>query len=476
MLQNGKIAISAVHVGDRQRKEYNNIESMAESLKTRGQLTPILVKPNGELVAGGRRLRAATMLGWTEIWAAVKEVLSDHEAQALELEENIKREDLLWWERVLAVERYHRMREALDAEWTAAKSADELGISSAEISRAMLVARSLAEEPAVKEMQGVTAAYNYLQRKLGRSIAAETGKLLDAVADDDEEDDAGGPSELRLPSASSPNSAGDPAPRAEPVVEFKKSPSRFRVAAGNFHELLATTSGKIKYNFLHCDFPYGVGMDTSALQGTSERHERYEDTPEIYWKLVDDFLANQEKIIQPSCHIMFWFSMKFYTETIQRFSLGGWNVNPHPLVWLKSDGKGIIPDPTRGPRQIVETALLMSRGDRKIVRPVANGFAFPSSKADAEHLSEKPAEMLSHFFRMFVDESTEMLDPTCGGGSSLVAAIRAGASRAFGLDLNPAFADIARRRVEEELLAPDPINLRDLDLGAGLASAMAVAQ
>lgn len=52
--------------------------NLLKSMQEQGQLQPILVAPRGdgshELIFGGRRLAAAKRLGWTEIWADVREI------------------------------------------------------------------------------------------------------------------------------------------------------------------------------------------------------------------------------------------------------------------------------------------------------------------------------------------------------------------------------------------------------------------
>ena len=113
---------------------------------------------------------------------------------------------------------------------------------------------------------------------------------------------------------------------------------------------------------------------------------------------------------------------------------------------MKSDGAGIIPDPQRGPRQVYETCFLGSRGDRKIVRAVANGYSAPTVRD--RHMSEKPESVLRHFFSMLVDENTVMLDPTCGSGSALRAAESLGAKYCFGIEINEEFAGIARTALD----------------------------
>ena len=72
------------------------LENLKASIKERGVLQPILVRPKGdsfEVVAGERRLRAARSLNLSEVPVIVKSV-TDQEALVLALVENIQREEL----------------------------------------------------------------------------------------------------------------------------------------------------------------------------------------------------------------------------------------------------------------------------------------------------------------------------------------------------------------------------------------------
>ena len=77
--------------------EESALEELAHSVRTRGIVQPIVVRPAGpgsfEIVAGERRWRAAQMAGLDEVPAVVREC-SDREAAAVALIENIQREDL----------------------------------------------------------------------------------------------------------------------------------------------------------------------------------------------------------------------------------------------------------------------------------------------------------------------------------------------------------------------------------------------
>ena len=77
--------------------EESALEELAQSVRARGIVQPIVVRPAGsgnfEIVAGERRWRAAQMAGLDEVPAIVREC-SDREAAAVALIENIQREDL----------------------------------------------------------------------------------------------------------------------------------------------------------------------------------------------------------------------------------------------------------------------------------------------------------------------------------------------------------------------------------------------
>ncbi|MCX5694332.1 MAG: ParB/RepB/Spo0J family partition protein [Candidatus Omnitrophica bacterium] len=76
--------------------DQQNIEELAQSIKEKGVIQPLLVRRKGdsyELIAGERRLRAAKSLGIKEIPIVVRDV-SDQDSLELALIENIQRAEL----------------------------------------------------------------------------------------------------------------------------------------------------------------------------------------------------------------------------------------------------------------------------------------------------------------------------------------------------------------------------------------------
>jgi len=94
------------------RTEFNpdELQELEESLKASGLLQPITVRRRPgrdgfELIAGERRLRAATKLGWKEIPAIIKDI-DDRTILTLALVENLQRADL---NPIEEGEGYHRL-------------------------------------------------------------------------------------------------------------------------------------------------------------------------------------------------------------------------------------------------------------------------------------------------------------------------------------------------------------------------------
>jgi DNA modification methylase len=120
----------------------------------------------------------------------------------------------------------------------------------------------------------------------------------------------------------------------------------------------------------------------------------------------------------------------------------------HRLIWHCSDNAGLCPDPQRSGRRTYETAFVLSFGDRLIAHPKALSFSRP--RENSVHRSQKPLAVLSHFFQMFVDDTSLVLDPTCGSGTALIAAHRLGAKQVLGLEIDPETRERAVKYFDEE--------------------------
>lgn len=170
------LPIDGIQVGFRYRRDLGDLRSLAESISEVGLLHPVVVTPEGRLIAGQRRLEACRLLGWSEVPVTVVDL---YQAARGEAHENFVRKDLLPSEIVAlkrAIEPLER-REARQRQGTRAdlchpatvaegqgdardKIARYLGVGRTTIERAEAVMEAAEEDP---------EEYGYLVEQMDRS-------------------------------------------------------------------------------------------------------------------------------------------------------------------------------------------------------------------------------------------------------------------------------------------------------------------
>lgn len=405
---------------NRQRHELDqeHISALADSIERVGLLHPPCINSDGTLISGEHRFEAMKLLGWTEIPVLFMEDLDESQRVAIALEENIKRHDITWQEECRIVAHYHELHRGKEG-WNHEKTGAGLGISASYVSRMLSVASEL-NDPTIAACATMSSALTIVQRNRSRESAAEADEI---TASFDFRPD--------IPAA--------------PVAETKRE-TDCPIKHTDFFDWLDSYNGR-PFNLIHCDFPYGIDFHKSAGQSKSNK-KRYDDTVSVLDELVK---ALPEIPTSPSAHLIFWFSPTYYEVIKLRLIKQGWKVDPFPLIWMKSDNSGILPDRHRGGRRIYEMAFFAAKGDRNIVRPVANAFAAPQPKNG--HPSEKHIDVMRHFLSMVVDKHTHMIDPTCGSGNSVFAAYELGASRVLGLEKDDDF--MAQTKAKWDMMLED---------------------
>src|SRR6202165_2782180 len=205
--------IDQIQVGFRYRRELGDVRALADSIAEVGLLHPVVVTPDGRLIAGQRRLEACRLLGWTDVPVTIVDL---YQAARGEAHENLVRKDLLPSEVVAlkrAIEPLER-REARERQGTRAdlchpatvaecqrgdardKIARHLGVGRTTIERAEAVVEAAEEHPEeygylVEQMDRsgkVAGAYRRLEvlkqaRHLDAAPALPTGPFEVIVAD-----------------------------------------------------------------------------------------------------------------------------------------------------------------------------------------------------------------------------------------------------------------------------------------------------
>lgn len=154
-----RMDIDQIQVGFRYRKDLGDLEALSESIAEVGLLHPVVVTPDGRLIAGQRRLEACRQLGWSDIPVTVVDLL---QAARGEAHENFIRKDLLPSEIVAlkrAIEPLERrearerqgnrtdLGQAVDGGEARDKIARYLGVGRTTIDRAEAVVEAAEEDP-----------------------------------------------------------------------------------------------------------------------------------------------------------------------------------------------------------------------------------------------------------------------------------------------------------------------------------------
>ncbi|MCR4615010.1 MAG: ParB/RepB/Spo0J family partition protein [Clostridiales bacterium] len=139
------------------RKQFDEtaLSELADSIAQHGVLQPLLVRPTAaggyQLIAGERRWRAARMAGLTEIPVVIRE-MTDEEAAAIALIENLQREDLNPMEEALG---YQSLMESCGI--TQEEAANRVGKSRPAVANALRLLK-LPKEVADMVLKGVLSA------------------------------------------------------------------------------------------------------------------------------------------------------------------------------------------------------------------------------------------------------------------------------------------------------------------------------
>lgn len=424
-----RLPVTSIYVNReaRQRRTIDTID-LQDSIKARGVMNPIIVRRDGDtitLVAGERRLQSSINLGLPDIPVRFAEDLPPIEYEIIELEENIKRKDLTWQEKVRATARIHELHRAMNPEWTQMDTATSINSVNAVVTNHIKVAEQLAD-PRVAECKTMTEALALIERTESRQRESGLAIFLRPIP-------AAGHIE-------------------HPLVSPPKPAEEADILNESFLDWAPAYQGE-PFNLIHCDFPYGIDVAAGPI-GRGNEHTFYDDSTGTAQQLLYCLVTNIDRLLDISGHMMFWYSDKNRGEVMTWLEqIPGVFWMPHPLIWVHAES-GITPDYRRRPKHVYDTCLLGSR-DRYIVKVVSDVFSCPTDTS--LHPSTKPEAMLTYFMSMLVDDSTHMLDPTCGSGSSIRAAEALGASRVLGLEIDPGYCKSARLKLADSRIMRAPV-------------------
>src|SRR5208337_1062864 len=441
MVKIHSILVSDIAVApNRQRREFDHgsIAELAGSIAQNGLISPVVVRKGTtgdyQLVAGERRLRALSYL-WNfgetlhcggqkfsenEVPCIYLGDLNEVDAFEVELEENIRRQDLTWQERAQATAKLAKLRVMQARE--AGKPLPEMSDIALEVrpddshshalnvTRKEVIVSKYLNDPDIAKAKTLEEGWKALKRK-------ENGERS-----------------IRL------------------GLEVGRN---FSITDHTLHQgdcltiIQELLNGPLRYDVILSDPPYGINAqefgDSGGVGGSTGGHF-YADSPTEWRRLMERFCALAFEIARPQAHAYLFCDVEMFSQLKVYMTMGGWKCFRTPLIWVNPGGMR-APWPTQGPQRKYQMILYAVKGDR-LVKKLAPDVLTYTQDSNLGHPAQKPVALYQDLLRRSCDPGDYTLDPFCGSGT-IFAAAHDLKIRATGIEQDPASYGIAAKRLGE---------------------------
>lgn len=408
-----QIPISLITVGERMRKDYGDIEELAESLSEHGLIQPVVINQNNELIAGGRRLAAARALGWEEIPVVYLETLDKRQLRKLELEENVRRKEMTWQERCLSIYEIHHLHmldHAIEGEdWGYRETGELLGIRSVgDVHNALHVAKALVDkDEEISKCENLATAVRLL---ITRKEDQANKRML----------------ELMPKSVSSSN--------VKPILVDSNAPTDLSETI-NLQRIchngdVLSLLGAHPFHHIICDPPYAIDMDMLAQENTGMQNiSRVEIEHQVgsNLHLLSSFVQATADHLPDGGFLIMWCDYLRFEFLHDCGINAGLAVQRWPLVWFKTT-PCINQSAQYNWTKNHEAVIIMRKPGATLLKAQPTSVISGPNARDPvfRHPFAKPMYVWRWLMDAVASKGQTILDPFAGEGSSTLAAIEGG--------------------------------------------------
>jgi len=379
-------------IPERFRIEYGDLNDLGKSLEEKGQLQTILLHKESdgsfELIAGARRLLSLIQKEVESVECLFKEGLTPVEKRELEIEENIKRKDFTFVEEVKWKEELKKLYETKHPPGifsTGSRSgavsavAKRLGESDSNVDRDIELAEGLRQFPELTKEKNKAAAYKKLKQM-------EAQLMHEILAD-----------------------------RKKDI-----NPNFTLIHGDSCIEIEKIKDGSV--DLIITDPAWGVDNDTSQMLSDSD--ETFDDSVETAFSTLRRITPHLFRVAAIQSHMYMFFATKFYTQVFAILSQAGWEIEPIPLIWIKTTGNNIYPYKKFTPKY--ETIFFCNKGGRYLSYPSDATFGPIPVPQDKIHPNQKPIKLIKIFIELSSVPGEVVFDPFAGSGVVGKAALELG--------------------------------------------------
>ena len=431
------VEIETIEIPDRMRKDYGDVQDLADSLDRLGQLQPIVLNNENVLIAGGRRLEAAKLAGWKHVKSCFIEVLSEDVMAEMELEENVRRKAMSWQERCLAIGKIHRLKakEAMASQcsWGSRETAELLGFgSNSNVFHAIEVSLYLTrDDEDIKKQSNLKDAYKILVRR--KRERAEK-YLAERMAKESVASEVG------------TTSISDEAKPESLIIPLSKM-----IFCGESISMLPD----FKIDHIISDPPYAIDM--ANLAQTHQQHNDIEDvvdTHDMRENLALHACLIAEAPIPDRGFLILWCDAMQFPRLVELGIAHGYSVQRWPLTWVKTH-RCMNQRAESNFTKTTEFAVVMRKTNTALVAPQATSHYSCSNPPKKLHPFDKPLDVWKWILRATVRPDERVLDPFAGSGSCLEACVDLGISF-YGIEIDETHYNTMIVRLQEAFVRKHP--------------------
>lgn len=416
---------SDIEIGRRQREEFKqtSLEELRDSILDVGLIHAPVVSNDMQLAAGERRLRALALtegkpyrygdaeLCYPEVPVHMVPVADPRTLAKIELDENLRRENLTAMEEARAIATLHGLATEVHPGQTMKDTSEDLAKLEGHEPRKSDEVR-VANSILVEQFKDDPEVQKAAKVSLNRAAKVARKKM-----------------EIQLS-------------RVLGGTEFLQEDEFFEVRCGDAKGILQEYQSN-PFDILLFDPPYGVGADSFGEQAMDLGHQ-YDDDWLTARDLVESIIS--APIYKDQAHALMFCSYDKFQIWKEIYHDNNWRPWPRPLIWSKGQ-QAHAPRPGFGPRYSYECVLFAARGDRQVRETINDVIHCPPPK-DKIHAAEKPADLLAELIRFVASPGDRLVDPTCGSGPIFTAA-RGKELFVTGIELSADYAAIAQGRAKE---------------------------
>ncbi len=383
----------------RQRKDLGEINKMIESIKTFGQLQPVVINRNNELIAGGRRL-AACMMGGFKVKVCYKDTVNPLTMREMELEENIQRKALTPSEEVLAVAELVELKQKIhgvkspnrEGGFSHSDAAEILGKSRTSVVEDIQLAEAVKMFPELhscKTKSEIKSAVRGMQR---------IAENMDALTKYEE--------------------------------TIKRSDKVVLVNRDALHHMKTMPNESV--DLLFTDPPYGINIDKTAMSigghtggDITTTGIKYDDSPENALLLYATLATESARFCKPTAHALIFCGPSHFWSIKTMFNEAGWICSERPVIWIKN-GSGQNNNPDAWFSAAYEMLLFARRPEAKLVLYGKPDWiqCNPVSPTQKVHQAEKPVDLCKELISRVCLPGGYLYDPFMGSGAIIEAGFR----------------------------------------------------